>query len=305
MNVLELLNSELKDKDWSLDSKARYIYLRSCELFSYDPRFKFCTFLENSKQVEKQIMHNYIDLENLQDNLVVCTSHTISVLSEMLRTLLNVEVGIKGNGHLWTIFNDGKRNIESDATISSDLSRVKMGLSTRGYNTSTRDYSFLEQLKNIDINIDYIKKDYQNYFLDRRMDGLFSEFLKDNDNKLIHQDTDDYYIYKLYTLKEIFDSYKSLNGFSDSEFCISYLGYKYFKDDNININAISLFDLYDDTEWEFVNIYPIKLRDNILYFILEKTYNGYSFHEITELDAIHHVKELRGTNKEVLTKIIR
>ena len=28
----------------------------------------------------------------------------------------------------------------------------------------------------------YLLLEYQNYFLDRRMDGLFSEFLKDNDN---------------------------------------------------------------------------------------------------------------------------
>ena len=243
MNVLELLNSELKDKDWSLDSKARYIYLRSCQLFSYDPRFKFCSFLENSKQIENQIMHNYIDLENIQDNFVVCTSHTISVLSKLLRTLLNVEVSIRGNGHLWTIFNDGKREIESDATISSDLARVKMGLSTKGYNTATKDYNFNEELKKIDINVNYIEKEYQNYFLDRRMNGLFKEFMQDSDNILIYQDTDDYYIYKIYTLKEIFDSYDMLKDFSDSEFCISYLGYKYFKDDSIDINAISLFDI--------------------------------------------------------------
>ena len=39
MDVLQLLDNELKDKNnWSLEEKVRYLYIRICELFSYDSR---------------------------------------------------------------------------------------------------------------------------------------------------------------------------------------------------------------------------------------------------------------------------
>lgn len=39
MNVLAKLNEELEArKDYTLEQKKRYIYLRTCQLFSYDSR---------------------------------------------------------------------------------------------------------------------------------------------------------------------------------------------------------------------------------------------------------------------------
>lgn len=46
MNILQLLSQELNNKNWSLEEKARYLYLRSCDLFVYDPRVKFCNLIE-------------------------------------------------------------------------------------------------------------------------------------------------------------------------------------------------------------------------------------------------------------------
>ena len=41
MNVLELMSKELKTKSWTTEEKARYIFLRSCELFTYDNRYLY------------------------------------------------------------------------------------------------------------------------------------------------------------------------------------------------------------------------------------------------------------------------
>lgn len=39
MNVLEKLNQELQERNhYTLEQKKRYLYLRTCQLFSYDRR---------------------------------------------------------------------------------------------------------------------------------------------------------------------------------------------------------------------------------------------------------------------------
>ena len=54
MNVLELLDKEIKGKDWSEETKSRYLYIRSGQLFSYDPRFFYANnFLK--KEILEQV----------------------------------------------------------------------------------------------------------------------------------------------------------------------------------------------------------------------------------------------------------
>ena len=60
MDVLQLLDDELKDKNnWSLEEKARYLYIRSCQLFSYDPRHQCDLFwkMYRKKKMEKEQMN--------------------------------------------------------------------------------------------------------------------------------------------------------------------------------------------------------------------------------------------------------
>ena len=54
MDVLQLLDNELKDKNnWSLEEKVRYLYIRICELFSYDSRYRLFLKLYPEKVEEK------------------------------------------------------------------------------------------------------------------------------------------------------------------------------------------------------------------------------------------------------------
>jgi len=42
MNIIELLSNEIAAKNWSKEEKARYLYIRCCQLFTYDPRYACC-----------------------------------------------------------------------------------------------------------------------------------------------------------------------------------------------------------------------------------------------------------------------
>ena len=156
MNVIQLLDKELINKKWSTEQKARYLYLRSCQIFSYDPRYKFCDLLTNGNELKREIQNYQFDLENVTNFEITCRSYIKSVYPRLLKELLNIkEVKERGTGHKWCEFNDGKRELKADATSNSDLTRVKMGLSTYGYCTLTKDYNFSTQLREIDKSIGY------------------------------------------------------------------------------------------------------------------------------------------------------
>lgn len=302
MNVLKLLNEELKN-EWELEEKIRYLYIRSCELFSYDPRYKFMGLFDDWKNLESNIRYREIDLENVQDNLVICSSHAREVYSKLLREILNIKPVPRGNGHSWVEFRDGKRDMVADATESSDLARVKMKLSTYGYKPEKREFGYSDRLKEIDIKIGYINSEYENDLLQRQKSEIEQEFNIEQNyiNKL-----DEYIIYNLYTIKEIFEKYNSFSSFSDAEFCISYL-IRIFLEKCIRLNRdilnlIPLFQINDNGKWTFKNIYAIKLENDTIYFILEQNNNEFNFYEITEIEAINYTKKFKSCNKQMILR---
>lgn len=303
MNVLEILSQELKGKDWTLEEKSFYIYIRSCQLFSYDPRYEFCFLLSNEcEELRYEIKNRTIDLENVLDNRVICTTYSREVLMPLLNQLLGISTVRRGNKHSWVLFNDGIRNIEADGTISSDLARVKMNLDTYGYNPDISECNFYDRLKEISKKIGYIKDEYEKFYLKKRVNQIFREYLKNTSITQISSMTDDFIIYKLYTVKEIFEKYDKLLNYSDAEFCISYLEKNFLKSFYIKKDKISLAQPTDDGYWNFINIYKIKLKNDIIYFTLREENKEFCFYEITKQDAINYANSMRGHNKKLIYK---
>lgn len=289
MNVLSVLSDELSDKEWDIKEKTRYLYLRSCELFSYDSRLWLYEDYYDDVEYVEEIMNHIIDLENMIDNRVVCTSHA-KALAEIYKKLLNKNCNLTGTAHAWIMFNQGKIRMTADGTISSDLARVKMSLSTKGYIPFNKNSSFDADIKEIDKKIGYIKEEYEDFYIKKRVEGLEDEFISYSKDF----DSDEYFIYKIYTIKEMFEKY-NLDSFSDCEFCISYLMKKMIEKDPRNLGTVNLFD---GEFQKLINIYLFKYKDERIYFVLEKVNGKYCFYEITEDDAINYTKTLKGLNKK-------
>lgn len=66
MNILDMLSNEITNKRWTTEEKARYLYLRSCELFTYDPRYRICSVLEDKKDLSQHILTRPIDIQNIK-----------------------------------------------------------------------------------------------------------------------------------------------------------------------------------------------------------------------------------------------
>ena len=297
MNVLALLNQELQNKNWSMEEKCRYLYLRSCELFSYDERYYFYNLLKDDKRIY-ETRNCVIDPENVTDNRVICTSHSEKVLKIIFKELLNKECTIEGDGHQYITFDDGSQKIKADATNQSDLTRVKMNLSTYGYKPTTSYYDFDLELKEKDKKIHYIKNEYSDYLFETRSELLYPRFIQ-NSSKEVSRDSDDFLLYQLKVVKELFENYNFSN-FSDNEFCISYLVKKILADNQERVGKVKLFQLSNLEEWNLVTLYPINLQDDRIYFVLEQGQSGFQFHETTREEAKQYKKHFHGNDKHLI-----
>lgn len=164
-----MLSNEITNKRWTTEEKARYLYLRSCELFTYDPRYRICSALEDKKDLSQHILTRPIDIQNIKKNWVVCTTHQKYIFTKLLKELLNIESTIKKLNntsiHVWSEFNDSKNVIKADTTVCSDLFRVKLGLKTLGYRPIITDKNFDKKLLEIDKNIGYINEFFKEKIL--------------------------------------------------------------------------------------------------------------------------------------------
>ncbi|MDE5539346.1 MAG: hypothetical protein K2J20_02545, partial [Bacilli bacterium] len=162
MNVLEVLYKELKEKSHlSLDAKKRFLYLRACQLFTYDTRYHYVNLLgDEGKRLRAEILGRRIDLENVDDFRVCCSSFSIAY-QEVLKKLLNVDSSVIGDGHRWVELKSDNQIIKADGTLG-DLTRAKFEIRTRGYGPYKRDEGFQEILEWRDFEINYINPFYEN-----------------------------------------------------------------------------------------------------------------------------------------------
>ncbi len=301
MNVLALLDDEIKDKNWDVELKKRYLYLRSCELFSYDPRYYWCNyFLSDRLERMEKLRNRKIDLEDLEDSWVICTTYAKEVFAKLVEELLNVECELLGSGHVYAVMKDNpKLKIVADASYGNDFTRVKMGLSTYGYYPVNKNgYKFKQELKVKDKTLEYVNGEYLNSTLKEYASTLFDEFLESTTD----WSEDAFLVYRIEKVKEWVDIYNPLvSDFSDLRHCLSYLQTLFLDDDCNKVLEVSLFDQSSDNDWTFVNIYPVELENDMLYYaILPDKNSCYSLQKITKTDAVHYVNNLRGNNKKLI-----
>lgn len=118
MNFLQLIDSELKKrKGLSMEEKVRYIYLRSCQFFSYDLRYYYHYYFENGNQILASIVNKQIDLENIEDELVICKTHTPLIVAQLIRNILGLKVEIIGQEHNYILVYIENKVLKLDSCI--------------------------------------------------------------------------------------------------------------------------------------------------------------------------------------------
>jgi len=279
MNLLELIEKDLNNKDWDLYTKARYLYLKSCELFSYDYR---CHYADRNF-IEKLLAKEF-NLENINDNRVLCGSWSSQIYLELLK-IIGIEGTLHCNygSHQYVKFNIDDQEIIADACVCNDLARVKFGNNTLGFYPCRKRYDH-RKIEDLDRKIGYLSDDYTGVKLEKQATTLESEYKEYINSRVV--DENDLLIYKLYRIKEIFDELPSIKNFADSEHIITYMISKLLtENEQRKIKKLELYNPYVKGR-DFMRIYNIDLPDNSFYFSLSNEGNGYNFYKTTESDVL-------------------
>lgn len=287
MNVIEILSNELKDKNWNDVEKARYIYLRSCQLFSYDPKYHASDLLQNSYSIQNAIKTRRINLEDVEDNTAVCYSHSDQIYSKLIYEFLGIICGI-GSA---TTLSVGNQRIITHAPV--DFVRAKMGCSTPGYRSQRRDESFKTQIKQIDKEIGYIEEEYYEHELCQIKKQIEETF-----SKISSTQKDEQLLSKIKTIKELLESFKFQDSYSDSAACISLLQEQLLSvSEKSKVKTVPLFQ--DNEEgWTFVKVYKMELEEGIIYYLLEQGENGYTFNQTSFQEIAPLIENMKGREKE-------
>lgn len=286
MNLFEEINKEI-DSNWDELTLARYLYIKSCQKFCYDNRYLF-----DDSEMNRKIRNRSIDLTNYSDPRIICETWA----SQVYIPLLN-EYGIKNNyeglgrGHQFVTVELKDQKIVADACICSDTARVKMKNTTRGFYGCEGNIVPHEIIRNIDINIGYIKDKYFNEELEEKITSTINE---EYDYGFNYSQNDNTLVGIFYLIKDYLYDLNEIKTFSDSCFAISYLLDKLLPYRlNSKIDVSGLTDKSTDS-WNMKRIYTLQLTCDRLYFLLEdNNYNDgkkCNFYEITECDMKKLIK---------------
>lgn len=297
MDVLQLLDDELKVKNnWGLKEKLRYLYLRSCMLFSYDERYrsKLYKSVHPRDEITNEIVLKEIDLRNVDNFLVVCTSFSRYAYKRIVKELLGIEVSLCGDSHEYNMFLfDGSRFM-ADVTNKCDLERVKMGMKTEGYYDYDIGRSLTDKrVKQTDKEIEYIEDEYFETKLRQRINNLECEYYDKTGKSYSYENRIDYLLFQMRIVKEIFDEINSFKYYSDAFYCEETLLSEFFKDCSCKITNNSLADVTPKGNWNFINVLDIDYNGEKFNFVLEPINGKYEFHEIQVSEGDYYKKELR------------
>ena len=252
MNLFEIINRELSDKHLNEFEKVRYIYLRTCEIFSFDSKWHFADLFDDYELLNF-IAGRKFDIKDIDDRLVVCYSYTRYILDELLREFTSIDTKIVMGTHCYLIANISGERWILDATMG-DLAAVKIGLPTGGFRNDNSN--FRKNLEEIDKELGYIYV--------KRKDILSTM----NDLNITE---------KVYLINQLLSKSNSRYHYSDAHFFLVWLMSSFY----LNIKA----GTYVNYDYEFHRL--IEVLDNQSFFDMSKNEDGeYRIKQINQEDYL-------------------
>ncbi len=245
----EILTTLALHPEWDLFTMVRWIYLKTCIIFSYDWQYFYV-----SKEEKMRIYQSKLNIEQINKADIICS--TWCHLFIELLSLIGVEAWIKTdpNLHCYVLFKLNDVIYKADATKGYDFSRVKIGCSTNGFYPITSDFSFKQCLTLADTIIGYKEKIYADEAIKHINEDFRKENYIHNQNFLEPFDYSQLY-YKISLIQTLINSTKKIKRFHDTDFYLSYLGR-------------NLFTAYERSEVLIQTFYRVKDNPDIIDFFL-------------------------------------
>lgn len=269
MNLLDKLYSELNNKHLNDFEKVRYLYLRTCELFSFDSRYSF-TNLFSDQKLYLEIVNRKIDLTNVEDFLVVCHSYSREVLFKLIRELTSASVQLNGDKqHSFVVYEEKPGVVwDLDATFG-DFPRAKIGVQTNGFYCSMSSYK--ERIDETDHLLGYVYKTKSDYL--KLID------LSSNEN-----------MFKSISL--LLANSKCKKEFSDAIYFIRWL--------LLGVNYQFSDSTYMNEDYDFHHI--LDSSDNEYFCCLSKINDNYEFEQISKNECLRLTRSFKSSADGIIAK---
>lgn len=237
MNLIEQLSKELSTLHLNDFEKALFIYLKCCDIFSFDSRWFYSEAL-GDYELHDKILNKKFDVENIDSKLVICHTICPDILEKLIHELTTLDCRtVKYMGHSYV-------NIDpSDAcygqswrldSVLGDMPRVKLGIHVRDFECGMDRYDLL--VKEIEYDLGYGKL-CEDYYRQQASSDTYTDCIE-NMALILSRSTAKYHFHDASFLFT-----KVLNGNSYSNDCSIYY------DKNYNFHR--LIDVSSPTEYSF------------------------------------------------------
>ena len=164
MNLIQTLDDELRRLHLNDFEKARYIYLRCCEIFSFDSRW-FYTDILGDDELHNEILNKKFDIKNIDSKLVICHTICPDILEKLIRELTDLDCRtIKSGGHSYVTISSPNSVCHGQEwkldPVLGDMTRVKLDIPTRDFECGIEDYSILLQEIDLDLGYSSLSEEY-------------------------------------------------------------------------------------------------------------------------------------------------
>lgn len=270
MNILELLKNEINIL--KIDNKykiARYLYIRTGEIFNYDPIYVF-----SSEEIRELLKKKKINSKNVTSFDLICFSWA-NLYAELLESFNIKYQIIRNDNHAAIIVVIDNKMFLADLTNRNiDISRIKFGTKIQNFyqiyrNKNEEKFSF-QQIDN------------EIYTKGVELEKTISK-LKTSANILKTQMPIDEYNYFFFNLiQKIVNIPRENVGFMSGIVFISEL-LKEFNFDKNNFRNTHYFDINKKI---FIDVYETLVNGNSHYFAYQKYNKNYRLQEISKEDVI-------------------
>lgn len=266
MNLLEKLRKEIN----LLEIKdpltiARYIYIRTGDLFNYDPTFIFASNIE-----KERIKHLHVDIENVEDFDLICYSWALMYADLLHAFNIRAEV-IKNERHAAVVLEiDGKKFLADLTSENQDITRIKFGMQIKNFHQialkdGEEEFSFAEMDKKI-------------YSKLIKLEDVFA-FMQNDIQFIKGKLTPEQYNYFTFKMLETIMNFERKNvGFVSGVTFINELLTHVFYDCKLSHDEY----FFDIKEKIFIKLFVFSLGNKLAYFTYEQYPDGKSiFHQVT------------------------
>ena len=263
------------------------MYIRTGQIFDYDPRFELVT-----KEEKEKILAKRIDIHNVEDFEIVCTTWSYMFVDLLHEFGIHAKVIPAPRGFhqnvVITLSNGEKMSADMMLGLQ-DLSSIKIGQKIICNSFLNRKLN--EQFRKIDKVIHYD----QGISVDEVLEMIKNEIENSNLNE--DEKLDKYFEAISYIIN--FPRKYSI-GYSSGNNLIYDLLKELTKLSYSSCNPCTFYNLEENI---FIDVYSIELSDKVIYYAYEKNANGlYEFHKIDEDKIDFYLEQYQSKNESSLKR---